>query len=125
MLRYIAEQMNAIGIAYAFGEWGDEIQYPYFVSELPSPEEIIAEDGSEETTMLLTGFQRGGSYLDLERVKEAVKTHFDPIYGRRGETTDGGAIAVFYAGAFYVPTGEAGLKKIQINLTIKRWKGAI
>lgn len=101
--------MNAIGIAYAFGEWGDEIHYPYSVGELPSPEEIIAEDGSEETTMLLTGFQRGGSYLGLESAKEAVKTHFDPIYGKRGETADGGA----WTGAIIGATNGGGKVSIE------------
>jgi len=83
---------------------------------------ITTEDGLEESTMIVTGFHRG-KRIDLEKDKEKIKEHFDPIYGLRGET-EKGAIIVFYDGAFYIPSGEASLLKIQINLKIKEWKGA-
>ena len=121
-LTFIKEQMDILSVPYEFGEWTAEVEYPYFVGEIPSPEEILAEDGSEETTMLLTGFHRG-KFFDLETIKENIKKHFDPIFGLRANT-DSGAIAVFFDGAFYIPTGEKDLKKIQINLIIKEWKGA-
>ena len=79
------------------------------------------EDGAEESTMILTGFHRG-AFIDLETDKSKIKDHFHPIHGLRGKT-DGGSIAVFFEGAFYVPTGEADLKRMQINLKIKEWKG--
>ena len=69
---------------------------------------------------ILTGFHRG-KYVVLEEHKNKIKKHFDPDYGLRA-STDSGTIAVFFNGSFYVPTGEADLKKIQINLLIKEWK---
>lgn len=120
-LKFINEQMDILSVPYEFGEWTSEIKYPYFVGELPTPDEITTEDGKRETTMFLLGFHRG-NYLDLEMVKEKIEKHFDPINGLRAKT-DSGSIAVFFDGAFYVPTGEADLKKIQINLKIKTWKG--
>ena len=120
-LKFIKEQMESIGVPYEFGQWTSDITYPYFVGEQPSPEAFPAEDGSEESTILVTGFHRG-KIIDLETVKQKIKSHFSPIHGLRSKT-DSGSIAVFYDGAFYIPTGEADFKKIQINLTIKEWKG--
>lgn len=122
-LKFIKYQMESISVPYKFGEWNAKVQYPYFVGELPSPEDISTEDGKEETTMFITGFNRGG-YEELETFKEIIKKHFDPITGLRAKT-DSGSIAVFFDGSFYVPTGEADLKKIQINLKIIEWKGVL
>lgn len=121
MLGFISQQMDVLSVPYEFGEWASAVTYPYFVGELPSPEAIDTEDGGEETTLFLIGFSRN-SFMELESAKERIKKHFDPIHGARGRTADGSGIAVFYSGAFFVPTGEAGLKKIQIELTIKKWR---
>ena len=54
--------------------------------------------------------------------KAKIKKHFHPVSGLRGDTGSG-SIAVFFDSAFPVPSGESELKKIQINLKIKEWKG--
>lgn len=120
-LKFINEQMTAIGIPYEFGEWSSAIKYPYFVGEI-TEDPITTEDGLEESTALVTGFHRG-KRIDLEKAKKKIKDHFDPICGLQG-VTEKGAIIVFYDGAFYIPSGEADLLKMQINLKIKEWKGA-
>lgn len=122
-LKFINEQMAEIGIPYEFGVWSSDVPKTFFVGEIPSAEEMETEDGKEVTTLFLTGFHRG-TFLDLEEYKEKIKNHFHPVFGMRG-TTDSGAIAVFFDGSFYVPSGEADLKKIQINLKIKEWKGML
>ena len=119
-LKFIKEQMETIAVPYEFGEWTSEVIYPYTVGEI-TEEPIVNEDGNEESTMILTSFHRG-NYIDLETLKGKIKNHFHPICGVRSET-DSGSIAVFFDGSFYVQTGEADLKKIQINLRIKEWKG--
>lgn len=121
-LKFVSEQMDVIEVPYEFGEWSSDIKYPYFVGEI-TEEPTTTEDGYEQSTMLLTGFARG-KRIDMETVKNKIKSHFPPVYGLRGQT-DSGAIAVFFDGSFYVPSGEADLKKMQINLTIKEWKGAM
>lgn len=121
-LKFISEQMDMIAVPYEFGQWSSTIRYPYFVGEV-TEEPTTTEDGLEESTILLTGFHRG-KLIDLETVKNKIKSHFNPICGLRGQT-DSGAIAVFFDGSFYLPTGEADLKKIQINIKIKEWKGAM
>ena len=123
-LKFINDQMAAIAVPYEFMQWTSEIiPDRYFVGEI-TEEPIMTEDGLEESTMLLTGFCRG-DFIDLETDKERIKSHFCPICGLTGQTDSGSAIAVFFDGSFYIPTGEADLKKIQINLKIKLWKGAV
>jgi hypothetical protein len=119
-LKFINEQMAAIRVPYEFGEWTSPVPDFYFVGEI-TEEPSTTEDGAEESTLILNGFARG-KYLSMEKKKDEIKHHFHPIFGLRAKT-DSGSIAVFFDGAFYLPTGEANLKRIQINLKIKEWKG--
>lgn len=122
-LKFINEQFEAIGIPYEFTQWSSAVKYPYYVGEL-TEEPIAVESGLEESTLLVTGFHRGQLLTMMEDV-ERIKKHFPPIYGLRGETESGAAIAVFFERAFSIPSGEAGMSKVQINLKIKIWKGAM
>ena len=119
-LKFINEQMNAIAVPYEFMEWTSPVVYPYGVGEI-TEDPVTTEDGEEQSTLLLTYFHRG-KMIDLLEIKEKIKKHFHPIYGLRG-TTDSGTIAVFFDGSFPVPTGEAELKRMEIHLKIKEWKG--
>lgn len=115
--------MTALDIPYQLIEWNaadGRLTYPYFVGEF-SETPTMNEDGSEESTLLLTGTTRG-SWLELEEIKAKIKAHFPAVGGLRS-STDSGSIAVFYSGSLTIPTGEADLKRIQINLDIKEWKG--
>lgn len=119
---FIYEQLNnVLKIPYEYWEWtSSEIPGRYWVgecTEIPTNQ----EDGYRESTMLLTGTVRGKAIV-LETDKEAIEAHF-PVEGGLCASLDGGAIAVFFAGATPIPTGEADLKRLQINLDIKEWKG--
>lgn len=119
-LQFISDSLKLLGIHYEFGEWSSDIVYPYFVGEYQeSPP--MNEDGMQETTFLLTGFSRE-SWLQLEREKEKIENHFSKVGGTTVITASGAAVAIFYANSLIIPTGDAELKKIQINLTIKEWK---
>lgn len=122
-LKFINEQMGIIAVPYEFDVWTSEIKYPYFVGEI-TEEPTITEDGRESSTMLLTGFHRG-KMIDLLAVMEKIKSHFSPVYGLRATTSSGSTIVAFFDGYFSIPSGEADLKKIQINIKIYEWKGAI
>lgn len=124
VLKVINDELNRIGVPYEFMEWTDPVQYPYFVGEYQEAPPT-AEDGGKEATLLLTGTtnsQFGGSWLELEQFRSAIEDLFHPVCGLRISVEDG-AVAIFYENSFPVPTGEADLKRIQINLTIKKWKG--
>ena len=118
-LKFISDELKRINVPYEFGEWTSPVAYPYFVGEI-TEEPVFDESGREESTMILTGFTRG-KRIDLETCKEAIKKHFHPVHGLRGLDADG-AIVVFFDSSFYIPSGEADLVKIQINLKIKEWK---
>ena len=55
-----------------------------------------------------------------DEAKEKIEKHFS--HGKVGITSSGSAVAIFYAHSLIVPTGDAELKSIQINLSIKEWK---
>jgi hypothetical protein len=118
-LKVIGEMLTSI-IPYEFMRFTDPVDGEYWVGEYTEAV-TINEDGYEESTLLLTGTTRG-SWLDLEESKEKIK-HLFPAAGGFRTTTDDGALCVFYENAFPVPTEEAELKRMQINLHIKQWKG--
>lgn len=124
VLNIIDRAMKSLGLEYGFVEYAGnskgEFVYPYWVGSYTETEPYT-EDGLQETTFMLTGFSRG-SWLDLENSKEKIENHFNRVSGRVGITSSGAAVAIFYAGALIVPTGDAELKSIQINLSIKEWK---
>ena len=122
-LNIISEAMESLGLNYGFAEYvvGEEEEAPetYFVGEY---QEIapINEDGMQESTFLITGFSRG-TWLALENAKESIRDYFNKVSGKTVIAEDGSAVAIFYANSFVVPTGDAELKKIQINLDVKEW----
>lgn len=120
VLKAVSDGMAAIGMNYEYQEWTDDLVYPYFTGEYQEFEPLN-EDGMQETSFILTGFTRG-SYSDLEAAREKIEKKFNPISGYK-VSTDDSVVAIFYALALSnIPTGDAELKKIQINLTIKEWK---
>lgn len=120
VLNAVKKGMAAIGLNYEYQEWTADPVYPYFTGEYQEFEPLN-EDGMQETSFILTGFTRG-SYSDLEAAREKIEKKFNPISGYK-VSTDDSVVAIFYALALSnVPTGDAELKKIQINLTIKEWK---
>lgn len=118
-LGIISESMEAMGLNYAFMEWKGKAVYPYFVGEYQEVESIN-EDGMQESQFILTGFTRG-SWLQLEEAKKKIENHFNKVGGKIVIAENGSAVAIFYANSLVIPTGDAELKKIQINLTIKEW----
>lgn len=118
-LKIISDSMQSLGINYEFGVWTSKATYPYFVGEYQETP-ILNEDGMQETTFILTGFARG-KWLELEEEKEKIETYFNKVGGKTVIADNGSAVAVFYENSLVIPTGDAELKKIQVNLSIKEW----
>lgn len=117
VLKLINDQLTESGINYEFGEWTGDVVYPYFTGEYQeTPPD--SEDGHSETTFILNGFSRG-SWLDLENAKEKIEKLF--TYNT-SILDNGSGVDVSYSGALIIPTGDAELKRIQINLTIQEWR---
>ena len=120
ILNVIASAMSDMKLNYAFMEWKDEPAFPFFVGEYQeSPS--LTEDGLQETTFILTGFSRG-TWQELEQAKEKIEKYFSKVSGKTVITEQGSAVAVFYSYSLVVPTEDAELKRIEINLDVKEWK---
>lgn len=122
VLKVIADEMDSLAINYDFEEWKGEPKYPYFTGEYQELESLD-EEGEQETQFILNGFARGvTAHADLEEAKNKIKKHFPNIGGRLATTESGSRVAIFYANTLgNIPTGDAELKRIQINLKIKEW----
>ena len=119
-LKVISDAMTELGLEYSFGRYTkSRVIYPYFVGEYQETEPFT-EDGLQESTFLLTGFSRD-TWLTLEDAKEKIANYFNRVSGNTVITDNGSAVAVFYAHSLIVPTGDAELKRIQINLHVKEW----
>lgn len=118
----IAKEMDALAIKYDFEEWIGTPEYPYFTGEYQELESMN-EDGEQETQFILNGFARGRTaFSDLEKAKNKIKKHFPSVGGRLATTESGSRVAIFYANTLSnLPTGDAELKRIQINLKVKEW----
>lgn len=117
VLKYISDTLDDLNVDYEFGGWStDPVPDPYFVGEYSEPESLTKEeDGLQEIDFILTG--TGTTWIGLERAKETIENNIS----KTAILPNGNGIAVFYAGSLIVPTGDAELKRIQINLSIKEW----
>lgn len=129
-LRIIADAMREMGLAYGFMEYAGELVYPYFVGEY-TEQAPTTEDGLQVTNFMLTGFSRGSrlepdeAWLALEEAREQIAQYFGMVSGKTVISDNGSGVAVFYENALVVPTEDATLKRIQINLHIKEWKVSV
>ena len=124
VLKIVSDGMKDMRIEYGFGSYAKHpVVYPYFVGEY-TEREAMTEDGLQESTFLLTGFHRG-TWSELEDTKEKIENYFNQVSGKTVITDNGSAVAVFYGNSLIVPTGDAELKSIQVNLIIKEWKVTI
>lgn len=122
-LKIISDAMKSLGLNYSFMTYkvgaGQKLPEMYFTGEYQeSPP--LSEDGEQETSFILNGFTRG-TLLSLEEAKKKIKSYFPKVSGKTVITDSGSAVVVFYSNSFTVPTEDAELKRIQINLTIKEW----
>lgn len=120
VLSFVDTELSKIGVPYEFLEWTQPVSYPYFVGEY-NETEPTNESGELDKMFILTGFCRGkDARLRLEENRQKIEDAF--LEGMTATLNSGSVVAVFYGNSFYIPTGEAELFKIQINLSIKLWK---
>lgn len=113
-------ELNGIGVPYEFMRYTSPVEDRYWVGEYT---ETITdtEDGYGEGTLILTGTTKD-SWMTLMQDRANIEDHFPSVGGLR-KATDTGVVVFFYENSFPVPTDEADLKRIQINIHIKSWKG--
>lgn len=118
-LGVLSEKLNKHNVPYDFMRWTSDLIYPYWVGEY-NEVPTTYENGYKETNFILTGTTRN-DWLELEEQKELIERIF-PADGGFYFATEKGRGVIFYENAFPIPTGEADLKRMQINLKIKEWK---
>ena len=121
-LKFISDVMTDAGIPYDFMEFNSDISSldQYWIGEYQEIE-ALTEDGMQQSTFILTGTSKD-SYVLLESTKQTIEELFPSIEGRMAILPSGTGVAIFYANSVPIPTGDAMLKRIKINLTIKEWK---
>lgn len=120
VLEYIRQEMALLGIPYEFMLWTAPVSYPYCVGEF-SEIDPLTEDGLQEKIMILT-LTTINEWLELLEIQEKLEENFPSEEGKTAILDDGSGIAVFYGTALPIPTGDANLKRLQVNLNIKLWK---
>ena len=118
-LKVVKAAMQEMGLEYAFRRFRRKTGYPYFVGDYMETDSL-SEDGLQECTVTLTGFARGpGSEFALETAKGKIRNYFT-LEGRAFPFGDG-VVVIAYGNAQPIPTEDAELDRIQINLTVKEW----
>lgn len=117
-LTYVSDLMASLSIPYAFMEWKENTPEDYYFVGQYTENTMVnrPENGRQDITFYLRGFTRK-DWLFLEQAKEKI----EKSAARTAILPNGHGIAVFYDGASAVPTGDAELKSIKINLTIQEW----
>ena len=119
VLQYISSCMKEMSIPYEFMEWTSDLSFPYVVGEYVEIEPLN-EDGLNPTSFILTA-TTNATFLELETIKQKIRNYFTDI-GRTAILASKSGMAISYVNSFPVPTGETGLKRLQINLNIKEWR---
>lgn len=118
-LAWIGNMMESLSIPYAFQEWKEKPpEEGYFVGDyVESPTMDREESGHTESQFILRGFTRR-EWAWIEQAKRKIEK------GVASTTIlpDGTGLAVFYSHGEHVPTGDAAIKSIKINLTIQEWR---
>lgn len=120
VLKVVKASMQEMGLEYSFKRYRKKPVYPYFVGEYLETDPLY-EDGLQECTFILDGFARGaGAENALETAKEKIRNYFTYL-GRTFTFDDGTVIVIAYGNAQPIPTDDAELDRIQINLTAMEW----
>ena len=119
-LKIINNAMKALDLEYGFVRYDKKpVVYPYWVGEYQETAPSY-ESGHSTTSFLLTGNHRG-SWDELETQKERIANYFNKVSGKTVMAEDGSAVAIFYANSLILPSMDAELKRIQINLDVHEW----
>ena len=121
ILKFIASELQAVGINYEFMEWTDAtIPQTYFTGEYIE-EPRTTEDGLHGVDFIMMG-NTFASWHTLETAKNTIERAFPSVTGKTAIMEDGSGVVVFFSHAITIPSQVPELKRIQINLDIKEWK---
>ena len=116
MLEQLNEVLSGI-INYELGLWNRDIVFPYWVGEFQEIE-YSSESGKTEYSFQLVGTSRNNLAKLLED-KEKIQRLFS-YYSATLE--NGHTLAIYYDNAMMIPSQDAQIRRLQINLTIMEWR---
>lgn len=117
VIETLTTEMKKLDINYALMEWKKDVVYPYFTGEYYE-NSFNYEDCSTTGEILLEGWTRD-TWTELYSLCEKIKQHFANFTTVADKT----GISITFINASPVRTGDMELKKIQIRLATKSWKG--
>lgn len=118
-MEYVSGMMGGLTLPHAPWRYSKKpLPDLYFSSDYNEvPSATAEENGMRPVTVILRGYTRGemlSLFVAAGKIeKSCAKTVILP---------DGTGLAVFYDSAMAVPTGDAQLKSIKINLNIQVWR---
>lgn len=119
-LKIIKKAMDTLDLEYGFLRYNkNPIVYPFWVGSYQETPPV-SESGHNTSLFSLTGNHRG-TWDDLEAQKEVIENYFNKVSGKTVMADDGSAVAVFYSNTLIIPSVDAEVKRIQINLDIHEW----
>lgn len=119
LLNVFAEEMQKLDINYDFMEWKETpIPYPYFVGQY-FIDNYEHEKGVTEGQLLLVGWDRNDSFINLVDIDNKVRKHFSEY--RR--IKDNASININYLLSNSSYSDNDNLKKIEIRLDFSLWEG--
>ena len=114
LLEAFQSELVKLGISGAFRLYKGT-EYPYLTYEYFETN-VTHEDGGTDGELLCEIWTRG-LFADLVGIKEKLKKHFKQLFIKVGNN-----VYYFdYASATPDETGDAELKKLQVNITTKYW----
>lgn len=111
------ELVNVLGLNYEYMEWTGKLVYPYITGEHFTNYYDIAT-GLLQGEMLLEVWTRGED-IDLIQVHDKIQNHFKKLTKMQNKM----GFCITYKNKSAARTGDMDLKKIQINLETRVWKG--
>lgn len=117
LLTVFKSALDGLGITSAYNRYSGD-KYPYLTYEYIVTN-VSREDGSTDGELLCECWTRG-TYAELDAIDDKLEAHFKKLFVK----VDNGVIYFDYATSTPEDDEDGELKKLQITITTKYWKGA-
>lgn len=117
LLAFINDKMAAAGIPYEFGAWHSAVTYPYCVGNYRA-DDYRYEDGCTTGTLTVDVWSRD-SALSAVQTADRIAELFQNLQ----EIRDDLLFFINWTGSNTIPTGEMGLFRVEVSLSVTMWRG--
>ncbi|MBQ5929952.1 MAG: hypothetical protein IIX02_04080 [Clostridia bacterium] len=117
VLTAFTSALDSLSVENAYMRYSGD-KYPYLTFEYIVTN-VSREDGSTDGEMFCEAWTRG-TYAELDDIDQKLKDYFNKLFVK----VDKGIIYFDYATSTPEDDEDGELKKLQISITTKYWKGA-